>query len=70
MEHCARCGEGDIPADTWFWFESGRPIHPWCDWQEWDRLPGHVRALIQQLAETCRDDPRRARAMSLGGSSR
>lgn len=29
---CAICHKADIPrAVRWLWWQSGRPIHPWCD---------------------------------------
>ena len=67
---CAHCGDRDIPAAVWFWFEAGRPIHPWCDLTLWPRLDELARQRIRRLVRLCTDDPRAAQLASAAGGPR
>lgn len=49
---CRWCGVADIPRDVeWLWFESGRPVHPWCD-PIWARISEKGKKQVRQMVRT------------------
>lgn len=53
---CGLCSTDQLPTNqhAWGWFDKGRPIHPWCLPEMWDRLDDGAKRQVETMAANLR----------------